>query len=211
MGLQIETIVSMPFYENTYIVWKDSNACLVIDPGMEPELITDFLEERGLKPVAILNTHGHADHIAGNGAMKDRFPDAPLIIGVNDAPLLSDPYLNVSQQYGLPITSPPANQLVREGDVLLFAGLTLNIYDVPGHSPGHVAFYLKDENVIFSGDVLMQGGFGRVDFPGGSFAQLASSIKDKLFKLPPETVVYSGHGPETTIGEEMRTNPINGM
>ena len=207
MGLQIQTIESLPFYENTYIVWNGQD-CVVVDPGLEPDLILDFLQQKQLRPVAILNTHGHADHIAGNQTLKDAFPAIRLLIGVGDAPLLRDPELNVSRMFGFDLLSPPADQHVREGEQLLFAGITFDIYDVPGHSPGHVAFYIRAANAVFSGDVLMQGGFGRTDFPGGSWPQLVQSITAKLFTLPEETVVYPGHGPTTTIGHERRTNPI---
>jgi hydroxyacylglutathione hydrolase len=208
MTVQIQTIESMPFNENTYIVWRDGPECIVIDPGMEPQLIFDVLAECQLTPVAILNTHGHVDHIAGNEAMKAHFPAAPLIIGVKDAPLLSDPVWNVSRQFGFDIISPPADQLVGEGDILLFAGLTLDILDVPGHSSGHVAFVVRDAGIVFDGDVVMRGGFGRTDFPGGSIAQLVHSIQHKIFTLPDATVLYPGHGPATQVGHERATNPI---
>ncbi|WP_020473244.1 MBL fold metallo-hydrolase [Zavarzinella formosa] len=207
MSFQIKTIVSMPFAENTYVIWLDGHTdCLVIDPGLEPDLIHEFLADQMLKPVAILNTHGHSDHIAGNGDVKTVYPEAPLIIGVNDAPMLLDPDLNLSRQYGFDIISPPADQIVREGEQLLFAGLTLDIFDCPGHSPGHVVFYLKEFGVLIGGDVLFRGSIGRTDFPGGSFEQLAVSIRNKLYTLPAETVVYPGHGPTTKIGHERRTN-----
>jgi glyoxylase-like metal-dependent hydrolase (beta-lactamase superfamily II) len=210
MDLQIQTIESLPFYENTYIVWR-AQECVVIDPGLEPELIMDFLEQRQLRPVAILNTHGHADHIAGNQTLKAAFPAIPLVIGVGDAPLLRDPELNVSRMFGFDLISPPADQLVRAGEQWLFAGITFDIYEVPGHSPGHVAYYVRDAGVVFAGDVLMRGGFGRTDFPGGSFAQLVQSITTKLFTLPDATVVYPGHGPVTRIDHERQTNPILNM
>ena len=199
----------MPFAENTYIVWLDGHPeALVIDPGLEPQLILDFLAARGLRAVAILNTHGHADHIAGNADLKAAFPDAPLIIGRADAPLLADPVLNVSREYGFDLVSPPADRLVAEGDILLFAGLTLDILDIPGHSPGHVVFVVRGEGVVIGGDVLFRGGIGRTDFPGGNFDQLATGIRTKLYPLPDETVVYPGHGPVTKIGYERRTNPF---
>src|SRR2546427_381771 len=106
--LNIHTIVSMPFAENTYVAWReDATAALVIDPGLEPDAILDFLVEQGLTAAAILNTHGHADHIAGNQAMKAAFPQAPLVIGVNEAHLLTDAEANMSAPFGMPITSPP--------------------------------------------------------------------------------------------------------
>src|SRR5687768_4984495 len=110
--LQIQTIVSSPFEENTYIAWKQGRTdCVVFDPGLEPELILDFLEEQGLTPAAILNTHGHADHIGGNAALKQAYPDAPLMAGVNEAHLLTDANANLSAPFGMPIVSPPADRL----------------------------------------------------------------------------------------------------
>src|SRR5947207_1023868 len=117
--LQIHTIVSQPFEENTYVIWlPDREDALVIDPGLEPRLILDFLAEERRTPAAILNTHGHADHIGGNADLKRAFPQAPLLIGVNDAPLLVDPEANLSAPFGWPVTSPPADRLVQEGDVV---------------------------------------------------------------------------------------------
>jgi len=209
MAIEIQTIVSMPFAENTYVVWKPkSSEAVVIDPGTEPEAILEFLRERELTVAAILNTHGHADHIAGNADLKAAFPNAPLIIGSGEAELLTNPRLNVSRSFGFDVTSPPADQLVREGDTLLFAGLTLDILEIPGHSPGHVVFVVRDEQTVFGGDVLFRGSIGRTDFPGGSFSILAEGIRGKLYKLPMETVVYPGHGPVTTIGHESETNPF---
>jgi len=209
MALQIQTIVSMPFAENTYIAWRDgSQEAVVIDPGTEPEAILQFLSEQGLTPVAILNTHGHSDHIAGNADLKAAFPHAPLIIGVGDAPLLEDPELNLSRPFGFEIVSPPADRLVSEGDTLLFAGLTLDILDIPGHSPGHIVFVVRDEGIVFGGDVLFRGSIGRTDFPGGSFETLARGIREKLYKMRGDTVVYPGHGPVTEVGFERRTNPF---
>lgn len=200
----------MPFDENTYIVWQTGrDDVLVIDPGLEPELILEFLRERNLRPAAILNTHGHADHIAGNAAMKDAYPDAPLIIGKNEAQLLTDPVANLSARFDFSIISPNADQLVSEGDVVEAAGLRLEVLDIPGHSPGHVVFVHRDTPCrVFGGDVLFRGSVGRTDFPGGSMDQLTTGIQTKLFKLPADTVVYPGHGPVTTVGKEMGDNPF---
>jgi glyoxylase-like metal-dependent hydrolase (beta-lactamase superfamily II) len=219
--LQIQTIVSQPFAENTYIVWRDDRPdALVIDPGLEPDLILAFLDERGLDVAAILNTHGHADHIAGNGPLKERYPDAPLIIGAKETALLADANLNMSAPFGFPIVSPPADRTVNEGDILDVAGIQLEVFEIPGHSPGHVVFVVhpltgspsptggRGEVVVFGGDVLFRGSIGRTDFPGGSFDRLASGIRGKLYALPDDTVVYPGHGPATKVGFEKATNPF---
>jgi hydroxyacylglutathione hydrolase len=209
MPLQLHTIVSMPFAENTYILWRDGHTdAVVIDPGLEPELILSCLTQAGLRVAAILNTHGHGDHIAGNEAVKQAFPEAPLVIGVNEANLLTDSVANVSALFGMPIVSPPADRLVREGDRLDYAGLTFDVLDLPGHSPGHVVYLLRGEPLrVLGGDVLFQGSIGRTDFPGGNPRLLVEGIHAKLFPLPDETLVYPGHGEPTTIGAEKRTNP----
>jgi glyoxylase-like metal-dependent hydrolase (beta-lactamase superfamily II) len=208
--LNIRTLVSLPFEENTYVVWlPERSDCIVIDPGLEPDLILDCLREEGLTVAAILNTHGHADHIAGNGALKKAFPEAPLIIGASETRLLSDAEANLSAPFGMAVTSPPADRTVVEGDRLEMAGLTLDVLDVPGHSPGHVVFVLRGvPDRVFGGDVLFRGSIGRYDFPGSDGALLLDGIRRKLFTLPPATVVYPGHGPVTTIGHERNTNPF---
>ncbi|HZT80456.1 MAG TPA: MBL fold metallo-hydrolase [Gemmataceae bacterium] len=210
--LEIHTIVSQPFEENTYVVWQPGREdAVVIDPGLEPDAILDFLRERGLTVAAILNTHGHADHIAGNGPMKAAFPDAPLIAGANEAHLLADPDANLSGPFGFPITSPPPDRTVREGDVIDAAGIPLEVVDVPGHSPGHVVFlYRGKPHLVFGGDVLFRGSIGRYDFPGSDGRLLRDGIRTKLFTLPGDTVVYPGHGPVTTVGHEKRHNPFVG-
>ena len=206
----LRTLVSMPFEENTYVAWLPGRAdAVVVDPGLEPEIILDFLREEGLTPAAVLNTHGHADHIAGNGAMKQAFPAAPLIVGANDTPLLASAEQNLSAAFGFPIVSPPADRTVTEGDVVEAAGLRFEVHDVPGHSPGHVVYVFRGPPcLVFGGDVLFRGGVGRTDFPGGDARRLFDGIRTKLFTLPPDTVVYPGHGPVTTVGHERRTNPF---
>ena len=210
VSLHIRTIVSQPFAENTYVLWRSRRKdALVVDPGLEPELILDFLKENDLTPAAILNTHGHADHIGGNEVLKATFPEAPLLIGVNDAPLLTDADANLSRPFGWPIISPKADRLLKEGDTLDFAGIPLEVLDIPGHSPGHVVFLYRDQPmIVLGGDVLFRGGVGRFDFPNSNGPLLFEGIRSKLLTLPPDTVIYPGHGPTTTIGHEKQFNPF---
>jgi glyoxylase-like metal-dependent hydrolase (beta-lactamase superfamily II) len=208
--LNIQTLVSMPFEENSYVVWLPGRTeCLVIDPGLEPDLILDFLREQGLTPAAVLNTHGHADHIAGNEALKGAFPEAPLVIGANETRLLRDAQANLSAPFGFAVVSPAADRTVAEGDTVEAAGITLEVLDVPGHSPGHVVFVYRGAPLrVFGGDVLFRGSIGRTDFPGSDGELLFDGIRRKLYTLPPDTVVYPGHGPATTVGYERETNPF---
>lgn len=211
--IQLETVVSAPFEENSYILRRpDRSDCLVIDPGLEPGEIIDFIMGENLEPAAILLTHGHADHIAGNAALKQRWPGCPLVIGRGDAPKLTDARLNLSAQYGLPLTSPPADRLLDDGERYSAAGFDFDVYEIPGHSCGHVVFVLRDAEpvIVFGGDVLFSGSVGRTDFPDGSFERLAKGIHQRLFTLPDDTVVFSGHGPPTTIGQEKNSNPFVG-
>lgn len=209
----IATIVSAPFDENSYVAYLEGRSdCLVFDPGFEPELILEYLEEQNLTPAAILCTHGHSDHIAGNAALKERYPQAPLLIGEGDAAMLTDPALNLSGAYGFDLISPPADALLREGETYEAAGMSFEIREIPGHSPGHIVFIWRgaEPAYVFGGDVLFAGSIGRTDFPGGSFPQLKSGIHKKLFTLPPDTIVLPGHGPATTVGEEYEHNPFVG-
>jgi len=199
------------FGENAYLAHLDGDPhCVVIDPGFDHAAIAGQIESAKLEPAAILNTHGHADHIAGNRALKDRFPDCPVVIGRGDAEKLIDPHQNLSRPFGFDVASPPADKLVQDGDIYRAAGLELDVLGVPGHSAGHVVFLWKgaDPWVAFVGDVLFQGGIGRTDFPDGDTELLLESIRSKLYTLPDETVILPGHGPQTTIGEEKRYNPF---
>ena len=211
-GDRIESLESAPFAEMSYILWHPDRAeALVIDPGFDSDAILSWLDREGKTVAAILNTHGHVDHIAGNAALKEIFPDAPLIIGRNDAALLTDPQANLSALFGMPVSSPPADRLVDDGDRLELAGWSFEVREIPGHSPGSVVFVLDqvESPVVFGGDVLFAGSVGRTDL-GGNGPQLLSGIRARLFPLPDATRVYPGHGPATTIGHEKRTNPFVG-
>ncbi|NQU23131.1 MAG: MBL fold metallo-hydrolase [Candidatus Nealsonbacteria bacterium] len=208
---KLNTIVSMPFGENTFIARLQGRAdCLVVDPGLEPETIIDSLDSLGLEPAAILNTHGHGDHIGGNAALKSRWPDVPLVIGAADAEKLTDATLNLSATMGVPIISPPADVTVHDGETYSAAGFRLNVRAVPGHTRGHVVFVWEDgqPTIVFVGDVIFAGSIGRTDFPDGDFRQIEAGIRSQIYTLPDDTILLSGHGPETTVGHEKQSNPF---
>ncbi|NDC52691.1 MAG: MBL fold metallo-hydrolase [Planctomycetia bacterium] len=209
--LRVARVESAPFAENSYVVFTTGTpACLVVDPGFDPDAIVDFLRGHGLEPAAILLTHGHSDHIAGTAALRRHWPAAPILIGRGDAPKLTDPAANLSAAFGFAVTSPPADRLLDDGERLDLAGLAIDVFEIPGHSSGHVVFVLPGRVpcVVLAGDVLFRGSVGRTDFPDGDFSALASGIRRRLYTLPDDTLVLPGHGPPTTIGHEKRHNPF---
>ena len=210
-SLQIVTFVSEMFGQNAYLLRKtDTNACVLVDPSFEVEAIYNFLEEEDLHLAAILNTHGHIDHIVGNAPMKKRFPDVPLVIGELDAHKLADPVANLSSGYGIEVVSPPADATVSHLQVINYGGIEFETRLTPGHSPGHVVWLVEqtDVPVVINGDVLFDGSVGRTDFVDGSFEDLETSIREQLYTLPDDSIVLTGHGNLTTIGKEKATNPF---
>jgi hydroxyacylglutathione hydrolase len=208
----IEAIESAPFAQLCYVAWLAGRTdALVVDPGFDSRSVLMVLQEHGLRPAAILNTHGHVDHIAGNLVLKREFPEAPLVIGRNETALLSDPQANMSAMFDLPVRSPEADRLVADGDEVEYAGFRFRVREIPGHSPGSVVYIAEqfDPPIVFGGDVLFAGSVGRTDL-GGDFPLLRSGIREKLFTMPDATRVYPGHGVSTTIGAERRSNPYVG-
>lgn len=191
-----------PFVTNCYVV-RDRDEALVIDPGDEtPELVEAL---RGVSVRAVVNTHCHCDHSGGNAALVAR-TKAPLLIHRDDLPLLRI-LEEQGRMFGVPFeASPEPDGFLSEGDTIEVGGAMLRVLHAPGHTPGHIV--LVGEGMVLAGDVLFAGSIGRTDMPGGSYPQLLASIRTKLLTLPDDTVVYSGHGGPTTIGDERRTNPF---
>ncbi|MFM7072402.1 MAG: MBL fold metallo-hydrolase [Planctomycetota bacterium] len=210
---EIVRITSRMFAVNTYIANLPGRSdCVVIDPGFDVDRILQRLFDTRLTPAAILNTHGHIDHISGNAALKKQWPSCPIVIGELETDKLVDPMRNLSGLYGTPVVSPPADRTVRAGERIDYAGLELTTRFTPGHSSGHVVFLWQRSTpwVVFGGDVLFAGSVGRTDFPDGDFEQLRKSIREQLFSLPGETIVLPGHGGPTTVAQERHANPYVG-
>jgi len=202
----VETLNVGPVMTNCYIVaCEETKKAAVIDPGGDAKQILDAVKRLCVEVVYVLNTHGHFDHTLANDEIAAA-THAPLAIHEADAPMLT--LGGGAVWFGMRGSRSSASHLLREGDVLKVGDLELKVLHVPGHSPGGVAFYVPAERAVFSGDALFQMGIGRTDLPGGNFGQLISGIREKLFALPSDTVVYPGHGPATTIGQERRNNPF---
>lgn len=191
---------------NTILVWCErTNHAALFDPGAEAEDIIGEIERRELELRWLINTHGHLDHIAENYVIKSRF-NVPILIHRLDRPMLTDPAKNLSLYTGVAVTSPDADAELDERDTIQIGDEALQVLHVPGHTPGSLVFY--QPGILIAGDTLFAGGVGRTDFPGGSEHILYQHIRSKLYTLPEDTVVYPGHGPTTSIGQERRTNPF---
>jgi len=209
--MTIKTFEFNPIYENTYIVYDETKECVIIDAGCfypeEKEELHNFIIDHNLKVKHLLNTHLHFDHIFGNSFVLEK-------MGVRTKAHKADQFLLDSLPGQLRMfgfigdeVSPEIDSYLDEGDIISFGNQQLSVIHVPGHSPGSVAFYNEKEKCIFVGDVLFRSSIGRTDLVGGNYPELIDNIRKKLLTLPPETIVYPGHGPITTIGDETRSNP----
>jgi len=201
------------FQENTYVLFTEKGSCVIIDPGCysnqeESELIS-FLQQNELKPLALLNTHAHIDHVLGNSFVLSQFT-IPFYLHDDDIKTLNsvESYAHLYGFEGYKVSPQPSHTLSNI-EKLKFEDIELNVFHTPGHCPGHVVFYSEKDQFVINGDVLFNGSFGRVDLPGGDIEILKSSIFNTMFQLPDATTVYCGHGPETTISQEKRTNYIH--
>jgi len=197
-----------PFATNCYLVHVPPHPdCWVIDASFEPRPMLDRVAALGLRVTHILLTHAHVDHIAGLEEVRRACPDARVLIHPAEAAFLADPMLNLSGAYGIPVRCAPADGPLDDAQTLTLSGSEWRILHTPGHSPGGITLYNAASAVAIVGDTLFAGSIGRSDFPTSDEAALHASIRSILYKLPPETRVFPGHGPATTIGREMMSNP----
>ncbi len=209
--IQIKSFVFGPFQENTYVLWDESNEAVVIDPGnnstSEHQELKNFIGEKKLHLKRLLLTHAHIDHINGNRFVFDTWGFLPEV-HKEDVPYVQR-HEQVAAMYGLPCEpSPLPEKFLKEGEIVSFGKSKLEMIFTPGHSPGSITFYCKEQKFIIAGDVLFYGSIGRTDLPGGDYDTLISSIKENLFPLGDDVKVYSGHGQPTTIGFERENNPF---
>jgi hydroxyacylglutathione hydrolase len=200
-----------PFSENTYVLHDQTGACVIIDPGCyekkDQDILQAFITTQELKVVLLLNTHCHIDHVFGNAWVMQKY-QVPFLIHPDDLPTLNAVPV-YAPSYGFPLYQPAEpSGFLKPGENITFGETELQVLFTPGHAPGHVVFYHEKSKTCLGGDVLFQRSIGRTDLPGGDHETLLRSIRTQLFTLPDEVVVYPGHGPSTTIGEEKQSNPF---
>lgn len=209
--LKVKVFPFNKFQENTYIVYDEEGQCAIFDPGMstadEEVVFSHYIEQEGLKPIALYNTHCHIDHVLGNRYVFEHYGlmpqfherEVPILVAVE----------NIAPGYGFRYdTSPIPETFLKDGDTIKIGKHELKILFVPGHSPGHLCFYTAADSFIIGGDVLFRNSIGRTDLPGGNHQQLLTHIQQHIYTLPEQTTIYPGHGPSTSIGFEKANNPF---
>lgn len=209
--LQVKKFTFNPFAENTYVLFDDTKECIIIDPGcyekVEEKELIDFIEVNKLVVKKLVNTHCHIDHVLGNAFVKNKFKVLLHIHPIEEALLRA--VSSYASNYGFfQYQESTPDIFITENEFVEFGNQKLKILFVPGHSPGHIAFYDAASKILIGGDVLFENSIGRSDLPGGNFNTLINSIHEKFFTLPDDVTVYCGHGDETSIGFEKRTNPF---
>ncbi|HVV54342.1 MAG TPA: MBL fold metallo-hydrolase [Mucilaginibacter sp.] len=207
----LQSFINNPYQENTYLLFDETRECAIIDPGMytapEQNAVINFIRNNQLKPVLLLNTHCHVDHVLGNKLIFDFYGLKPQF-HKGELPVLAA-IPSYAPQMGIRYDpSPLPDYYLSETGMVSFGNTQLELIFAPGHSPAHLCFYDEADNFVVGGDVLFKGSIGRTDLPGGNYDQLIQNIEEKLFSLPDSCTVYPGHGPETTIGFEKRSNPF---
>lgn len=212
--IQVKQFTFNEFQENTYVVYDETNECIIVDPGChhhaEQKMLTDFIDDKNLKPVKLINTHCHIDHVLGNNFVANKY-NLELYFHKDELKTYSETG-RWAQLFGLIMEEIPEKKIfINEGDQIHFGHSVFDIFFTPGHSVASLSFYNKEQKICISGDVLFLESIGRTDLPGGNFETLINSIKQKLFTLADDVAVYSGHGYPTTIGHEKKFNPyLNG-
>lgn len=210
--MKIKSFIFNPFQENTYVIYDETKHCIIIDPGcytlQEQEILTQFITNEKLKPVKLINTHCHIDHILGNKFVSEQW-NIELYLNKADLPLLESAG-SISKTYGIKDyqSSPFPKHFLNHGDKISFGESGFEILFTPGHSAGHISLYNKPNNILIAGDVIFKRSIGRTDLPGGNYNTLIQSIKEKIFILPNQTQIFCGHGPSTNLGFEKENNPF---
>ena len=209
--MEIHTFELGSFQVSAYVVIEGDEAMIVDAPDGADEIL-GFCDRGKIVPRVLVNTHGHVDHIFANAAMKEHWNDLAIAIGTGDAAMLGSPTKNLSVLVMSWVKSPKADRLLADGDTIEVGPAKFRVLATPGHTPGGISLYCPEaangRGVVFTGDALFAGGIGRTDFPGGNYDLLLKSIRERLLTLPPDTLMYPGHGPASTIGEEARSNPF---
>ncbi len=203
--IEYKTIQVGALETNCYVIFNEENSAIILDPGGEGEKISLFIEEKKLRPLMIINTHGHADHCGANKFLKEKY-SIPILLHRDDIEILN----SFENQFIFPLMggnpSPNPDKFLKDGDFIEFGETSLKIIHTPGHTPGSISIFA--DGILFSGDLIFSGSVGRTDLPGGSWNQLINSIKNKILTLSDETIILPGHGPSTTVKEERENNPF---